>query len=94
MCFPAQLSAGGVDVGAQLPAHSGVDVVPLQHGDEFFDLAGAALLYLYAKKRLGAFPALFLAVLYALNPAVLVPLLSLLLSLSLSLFLLLFPYKE
>ena len=37
-----------------------------------FDLAGAALLYLYAKKRLGAFPALFLAVLYALNPAVLV----------------------
>ena len=37
-----------------------------------FDLAGAALLYLYAKKRLGTFPALFLAVLYALNPAVLV----------------------
>ena len=37
-----------------------------------FDLAGAALLYLYAKKRLGAFPALFLAVLYALNPAVLI----------------------
>ena len=37
-----------------------------------FDLAGAALLYLYAKKRLGVFPALFLAVLYALNPAVLV----------------------
>ena len=37
-----------------------------------FDLAGAALLYLYAKKRLGAFPALFLAALYALNPAALV----------------------
>lgn len=37
-----------------------------------FDLAGAALLYLYAKKRLGTFPALFLAALYALNPAALV----------------------